>query len=382
MAMINGTGQRIIERAHRLGFELAGIAPAVASPTLDAYLRWIEAGYHGEMGYMARPDRVARRKDLNVILPGAKSLVVVGMNYYTGGVDQAVGNESRGRISNYAWEQDYHDVMLPKLEELGQFIEQEVAAGEVRTRAYVDTGAILERGHGEQAGLGFIGKNTMLINPRMGSFFFLGVAITTAELVDHQGIDKKQMPDCGTCTRCTDQCPTGAIIAPYVIDARRCISYLTIELKGSIPRELRPSMGRWVYGCDICQMVCPWQRFAEGTPQQETFAAADIDRALPPLPALLRLSAGEFEAMFRGSAIYRIKRERLVRNACVAAGNSEDRALGEYLIALLSDESPIVRGHAVWALGRLGIGQEALRKALAGEIDQGVREEISLVLEG
>ncbi len=373
--------ERIIERAYELGFDMAGIAPAVPAPTLDAYLRWIEAGYHGEMGYMARPDRIARRKDLNVILPGAKSLVVVGMNYYTGDIDQAVGDESRGRISNYAWGGDYHDVMLPKLEELGQYIEQEAGAEKVATRAYVDTGAILERGHGEQAGLGFVGKNTMLIHPRMGSFFFLGVMITTAELIDDQGIGEKQMPGCGSCTRCIEQCPTGAIIAPYVVDARRCISYLTIELKGSIPIELRPLMGNRVYGCDICQTACPWQRFAAESEKRETFSATSIDRALPPLPTLLGLSAGEFETMFRGSAIQRIKQERLVRNACVAAGNSGDRGLGEMLIALLRDESPIVRGHAAWALGRLEIGQEALQDALAKEDDPAVREEISLAVE-
>ena len=375
------TGKKVIEKAHRLGFGLAGIAPAVPSPTLDTYLRWIEAGYHGEMGYLAREDRLARRKDLNVILPGARSMVVVGMNYHTTNVIAPVDGISRGRISNYAWGQDYHDVMLPRLKELGKFIEQEAESSEAASVAYVDTGAIIERSHGEQAGLGFIGKNTMLIHPRMGSYFFLGVVITTAELINDQGIDKKQMPGCGSCTRCIDQCPTGAIIAPYVVDARRCISYLTIELKGAIPRDLRPLIGDWVYGCDVCQAVCPWQRFAAESDHREVFGASDLNRALPPLPTLLTLSDEDFEAMFRGSAVYRIKRERLVRNACVAAGNSGDRTPGEYLIALLRDESALVRGHAAWALGRLGIGMAALRETLVDEDDPVVREEIRLALE-
>ncbi|HEC23104.1 MAG TPA: tRNA epoxyqueuosine(34) reductase QueG [Chloroflexi bacterium] len=367
------------DRARELGFSMLGIAPAEPAPHLAAYLRWIRAGMHGTMAYLARPDRVVRREDLNVILPGARSLVIAALDYYTLRLpDEIVADPSRGRISNYAWGADYHDVMLPRLEALVGFLAAE-AGRPVAARAYVDTGAILERSHAARAGLGFIGKNTMLIHPRRGSFFFLGEIITDLELTcDDPAL--VPMPGCGTCTRCLTACPTGAFPEPYVLDARLCISYLTIEHKGFIPRRLRPLMGNWVYGCDVCQDICPWQRFARST-WEEAFQPFDYDRAAPPLSALLTLDEEAFAQRFGGTPIYRIRRPRLVRNACIAAGNSGLPELADCLIPLLEDESPLVRGHAGWALGRLGVGRGQLAARLAVETDATVRGEIAAALE-
>jgi epoxyqueuosine reductase len=264
--------QALEEEARVLGFDMVGAVTAVPSPNLHAYLRWIDAEMHGQMSYLARPDRLARRQDLNVILPGVQTIICVGLEYSTVPVPEAMANDpSRGRISNYAWGVDYHEVMTPRLEELAAWLKTQQPDSKAATKVYVDTGAILERDQAAAAGLGFTGKNTMLIAPQRGSFFFLGEILTTLEIRDWRleigSVSNLQspispMPTCGTCRRCLDACPTNAFPAPYVLDARRCISYLTIELKGWIPRELRPFMGNWVYGCDICQAVCPFNRFA------------------------------------------------------------------------------------------------------------------------
>jgi epoxyqueuosine reductase len=339
------------QQAASLGFSQVGIIPAAPSPTLDAYLRWIDAGMHGAMGYMARTDRVARRRDLNVILPGVQSLVVVALEYGTRAIPEAVlSDPRRGRISNYAWGADYHDLMTPRLEALAEWL-REQAGDDVASRVYVDTGAVLERSHAQQAGLGFIGKNTMLIHPRRGSYRFLGELLLSLPFDAYDAPHRPTM--CGTCTRCLSACPTGALLTPYTLDARLCISYLTIELKGSIPVDLRPLMGNWVYGCDICQEACPFTRFVQPTAER-AFYPAEIDRAAPPLLDLLALDDDSFRARFAGSPILRIKRERLVRNACVAAGNS---GLAEFVPALdrlaSADPSPLVQEHAAWALEHL-----------------------------
>lgn len=367
------------EQAAALGFNRVGIIPAGPARRLDAYLRWIADGLHGEMGYLARPDRVERRRDPAVILPGARSFVVVGLDYSPGDLPpELAADPSRGRISNYAWGVDYHDVMTPRLEALAGWLRAQPDAGEVASRVYVDTGAVLERDHGETAGLGFTGKNTMLIDPRRGSWFFLGVLLTTQPLqYDPPPEARPEMPSCGTCTRCLGACPTAAFPEPYVLDARRCISYLTIELKGWIPRELRPLMGNWVYGCDVCQTVCPFNRFAQPV-GEPLFRAASWDAAAPPLLDLLALDEESFAQRFANSPIKRIRRDRLVRNACVAAGNWASPQAIPALVALLVDASPLVRGHAAWALWRIG-GEEAraaLSAALATEIDEGVRREL------
>lgn len=368
--------QQIKHHAQELGFSMLGITPALPAPGLEAYLDWIAAGMHGEMGYLARGDRIIWRKDLTAILPGARSLIVVGLDYATLELPPEIARDPlRGRISNYAWGTDYHDLMLAMFEELASFVRAK-AGDAVGIRAYVDTGAILERSHAAQAGLGFVGKNTMLIHPRRGSYFFLGELITDLPL-DYDSLPV--MPGCGTCTRCLDACPTAAFPGPYVLDARRCISYLTIEYKGGIPLELRPLMGNWVYGCDVCQQVCPWGRFTRPALRPEFYPADPADAA-PLLADLLSLTDESFRARYSGSPIHRIKRDRLVRNACIAAGNSGAVELVDRLLVLLDDQSPLVRGHAAWALGCLDASRDLLAAALTRETDEQVRTELGRFL--
>lgn len=348
-------------RARSLGFSLVGVVSARPAHRLDAYLRWIEAEMHGQMGYLARPDRLERRRDLNVILPGVQTLICVGLDYQTIALPAKIAQDpSRGRISNYAWGADYHDLMTPRLEELAEWFTSEAQkAGHrdgVAHKVYVDTGAILERDHAMQAGLGFIGKNTMLIHPRRGSFFFLGEILTTLHLEpDPQPLLPQPLPTCGSCTRCLDVCPTDAFPKPYVLDARKCISYLTIELKEDIPLDLRPLMGNWIYGCDECQTVCPFNRFAPET-VEKAFRPGHIDYAAPPLTELLKIDEETFKTRYQHSPIKRIKRERLLRNACVAAGNWGDPQVKPLLQRLLNDPSELVRRHATWALGQEAAG--------------------------
>lgn len=343
---------RIRQQVRALGFTDVGIMPAAPSPRLDAYLAWIEAGMHGAMGYLAREDRLVRRRDLNAIVPGVRTLIIVALDYAAANVPpHLLRDPRRGRISNYAWSSDYHDIMTPRLEQLADWLRAE-SGGDVQSRVYVDTGAVLERSHAQQAGLGFTGKNTMLIHPRRGSFFFLGEILTTLAVKGTDAPHRETM--CGRCTRCLTACPTAAFPRPYVLDARRCISYLTIELKGPIPEDLRPLMGNWVYGCDVCQDVCPFTRKFTRPTTEAAFGPVDAERAAPPLSDLLALDADGFRARFRDSAIWRIKRERLVRNACVAAGNSGLRDLAAQLDQLARhDESDLVREHAAWALARV-----------------------------
>lgn len=341
------------QEATRLGFNRIGITPAHPSPTLNAYLAWIESQHNGEMGYLARPDRIARRQDLSVILSQVRSLIVVALDYSTLQPSADLLNDpTRGRISNYAWGVDYHELMTPRLEQLAGWLRAQLPTDEaMQWRVYVDTGPILERSHAQQAGLGFIGKNTMLIHPRAGSHFFLGEILTTFAFDDYDNPQRETM--CGNCTRCLNACPTHAFPQPYVLDARKCISYLTIELKNTIPANLRPHIGRWVYGCDVCQQICPWNRFAVQTLETD-FCPATPDQIAPPLMGLLTLTDESFAERFAQSPILRIGRARLVRNACVAAGNS---GRGEFLEILgrlaHGDESVLVREHATWAIQQL-----------------------------
>ncbi len=373
--------ERIETRAHELGFDLVGIAPADLAPHAQAYADWIAAGYAGELAYMTRqPDR---RSDPRRVLPGAQSVIVVGLNYYTMELPDAIRRDpSRGLIARYAWGVDYHELMTPRLEELSQFVREESRRTgipmPVETKVYVDTGPVLERDWALSAGLGFIGKNTCLIQPRLGSWLFLGVIITTAKL--ETAADLRRMnsasagpsrlkptspdnhrihsmtaasqayPSCGTCTRCLTACPTQAFPRPYVLDARRCISYLTIELKGSIPLELRPLLGNRIFGCDICQEVCPWPtRFARPTTERALFAA-EIDRAAPRLIDLANLSDEAFKQRFAGTPIVRSKRRGLLRNVAVALGNWGSTEARAALRQLAADADPIIAEHAQWGL--------------------------------
>ena len=374
------SAQRLKEKALEFSFNIVGVTRAAPSPYLDAYFQWVEAGMHGTMGYMARPDRQQRRRDLNAILPGVRSMIVVGLDYRTLAVpDSLLNDPGRGRIASYAWGLDYHDVMTPRLERLAEWLR--LASGQKMShKVYVDTGAILERSHGQQAGLGFVGKNTMLIHPRRGSYFFLGEILTDLEFDAYDQPGRQTM--CGSCTRCLVACPTNAFPRPYVLDACRCISYLTIEHKGWIDHELRRLMGNWVFGCDICQDVCPFQRFALPATEQ-AFYPVDAERVVPRLLDLLALGEAQFKARYEGTPIARIKRERLVRNACIAAGNWGHEDAVPVLKSLLEDASPLVRGHAAWALARI-LGSESrnlLLRRYDQEDDSEVREEIDRVLQ-
>ncbi|RMG82139.1 MAG: tRNA epoxyqueuosine(34) reductase QueG [Chloroflexi bacterium] len=368
--------EQVKQAAIELGFNIVGVVRAEPSPTLEAYKQWIAAGMHGAMGYMARPDRIIRRENLQNILPDAQSMIVVGLDYTAAKhlfPPEVLEDPSRGRIAAYAWGQDYHDVMTPKLISLAQQL------GDRDYKLYVDTGAVLERSHGQQAGFGFTGKNTMLIRPRRGSYFFLGEIITAATFDTYDTPHKAYM--CGTCTRCLEACPTKAFPTPYVLDARRCISYHTIENKGWIDRALRPYFGNWVFGCDICQDVCPFQRFApkQAPLPQET---PSLERFAPAITDLLALDNETFAAWYKGTPIYRIKRERMVRNACIAAGNWGDERAIPYLIQLLYDASPLIRGHAAWGLWqimRYG-AVKLLTRLYDRETDETVREEIEALV--
>ena len=371
------SAQAVKRQAQAFGFNLVGITRAEPSTTLAAYRQWIAAGMHGKMGYMARDDRVIRREDLNHIVDGARSIIMVALDYRTLTVpDHLLNDPSRGRIASYAWGLDYHDVMQPRLEDFAQWLAERATHTH---KIYVDTGAVLERSHAQQAGMGFIGKNTMLIHPRRGSYFFLGEIISTLEFDQYDTAHRETM--CGTCTRCLVACPTDAFPRPHVLDARRCISYHTIENKGWIDRELRADFGNWVFGCDICQDVCPFQRFSTPT-DEELFYPDASEYAAPPLSDLLQLTDAQFKTRYYGTPIYRIRRKRLVRNACIAAGNSDDPTLIPYLIQLLYDDAPLVRGHAAWALWQL-MGHDALAQLQAlydREGDESVRAEIEAVV--
>jgi epoxyqueuosine reductase len=367
--------EQIRNKALALEFDLAGVVPAFPVPHLDHYHDWLAQGYHGEMGYMARPDRVERRENPSTMLPDARSVVCVGLNYYPGPLPDELGNDpSHGLIARYAWGTDYHDLMLARLKELAAFIHTETG-GSAATRTYVDTGPILERAYAAAAGLGFIGKNTCLIHPQMGTWLFLGEILVDVEL---KPTPSKMKVSCGTCRRCLDACPTGALVAPYTLDARRCISYLTIELKGSIPHELRPLMGNWIYGCDVCQLVCPWQRFAKPT-QERAFLAANSNCAAPPLVELAEMDEEAFRQRYEGTPIARIGRRRLLRNVAVALGNWRSEDAIEPLTRLASDPETLVRAHAAWALARIGsqAAQEALKNVPERKEDPCVWDEIS-----
>ncbi|MCE2489005.1 MAG: tRNA epoxyqueuosine(34) reductase QueG [Anaerolineae bacterium] len=375
------SGALLREKALELGFNLVGITAATPSPTLWAYQRWIERGMHGSMAWLARPDRQTRRRDLNVILPGVQTLLVVGLDYAQALAPGPLLNDpQRGRIAAYAWGLDYHDVMSARLEQLAAWLQRESGQRSV-DRVYVDTGAILERSHAQQAGLGFFGKNTMLIHPRRGSHFFIGEILTSLEVDDH---DRPQEGvGCGSCTRCLDVCPTDAFPRPFVLDARLCISYLTIEHKSWIDRELRSLTGNWIFGCDLCQDVCPFQRFSVPT-RELALQQADPERIAPLLSDLLELDDEGFRSRWRGTPLQRTGRERLVRNACLAAANGAVTAAIPALIRLLDSASPLLRGHSAWALARLdsAAARPALQASLARERDPEVRQELELSLSG
>jgi epoxyqueuosine reductase len=370
--------ERIRDRARELGFEAVGVAPVRPSGHAQRYGEWIAEGMHGEMAYLAREDAVAKRADPGVLVPGAKSAVVVAIGY--GGADADEADPSRGVVARYARNDDYHDLLKDRLISLQEWASAELTP--LGGRAYVDAGPVLEREIASRAGLGWFGRNTMLIQPRRGSYYFLGVLLLDVELEYDEPFARDH---CGSCSRCLGACPTGALLgrdesgAPRM-DARRCISYLTIELRGPIPRELRPLMGNRIYGCDICQEVCPWNSFAEPASDPAFIPREGMDG--PSLIEWMGMTQEEFSRRFKGSAVKRTKRRGLLRNVAVALGNWGSPEAVPALALALNDEEPLVRGHAAWALGR--IGTEVARQALSGradvEEDAWVREEVCFAI--
>lgn len=364
------TATRVKEAAHRLGFDAVGIARAERSADADRFREWLSRRFHGEMAWMERAPE--RREDPRVYMPGARSVVCVAQSYFVEETPPAPSD--RGEISNYARGEDYHVVLKDRLRELVREIEG--MGG--RARACVDTSAVLEKSWAERAGVGWRGKNTLLIREGIGSYVFLGEVVTDLELAP----DSPARDMCGPCERCISACPTGAIVAPYVLDSRRCISYLTIEHRGAIPRELRPAIGNRVFGCDDCQAACPWNRHARAA--REARYLPQEGAVAPPLVELLGLSEERFRERFGRAAVSRAKREGLARNAAIAIGNSGDRAgVPPLARALAGDPSAVVRGHAAWALGRIG-GAEAraaLEASLGIETDAWARSEIASALE-
>lgn len=336
---------RVIKQfAVELGFDLVGISRADQPETLSLFTRWFEAGYAGEMHYFER--RISAYGHPSNVLPAVNSLIFVGLNYFSRDVDGDI-DASTGRIARYAQSgTDYHNELRLRLQRMAAVLHERVPG--CRTRAVVDTAPLLERDFARLAGLGWFGKNTMLINKRVGSFFFLGALLTDILI---QPDEPHSTSHCGTCTRCLDACPTDAFVEPYVLDARKCIAYLTIELRDHpIPEELRPLMQDWVFGCDVCQDVCPWNRKA--TPSIDPVFGVSQPRRLR-LEDLLTLDTGEFRAEFGNTPIERSKRSGFVRNAAIAAGNSGDQRLVPILRELAVDDNLIVKEAAEWALERL-----------------------------
>jgi epoxyqueuosine reductase len=370
----NALSLRIKAEAQRLGFELVGFSPARLPPHEESFAKWLRQGFSGEMEYMKRTEEL--RRDPHRLVPWAVSIVSVGMNYHTPFPRPAARGDPTGWISRYAWGADYHQIMRDKLEALLDTIRR-MCNGAVEGKAFVDSGPVLEREFAGIAGIGWIGKNTHLISPRRGSWFFLGELFLSLPLA----YDRPIRDRCGKCELCLKACPTGAFVGPYVLDARRCISYLTIELKGFIPRHLRPLIGNHIFGCDICQEICPYNVKARPTTEEAYRPREGL--YVPDLIPLLALDEAEFRRIFRGSPILRAKRKGFLRNVAVALGNSKSRQAVPALIRALDDDEALVRGHVAWALGQIGLndGIQALAKRLRVESDPVVRMEIEDAIE-
>jgi epoxyqueuosine reductase len=366
--------RKVKQEANRLGFPLVGITTPETPEHFDFYREWCASGYHGMMGWMASKRAFERRSDPKNILPECESILMLGSPY-----PSPPPNSEGGKIATYAGNQDYHEILGERLKRLVGFLE-ETLGEEIPNRWYTDTGPVLERDLAQRAGLGWIGKNTTLINKEFGSTFFLAEILLGIKLDP----DPPFLPQhCGTCTLCLDACPTGSLTAPYTLDASRCISYLTIEYREMIPLELRHLLDDWIFGCDICQQVCPWNQLKleeveildEFLPREEL---SNID-----LVEEMKLSQDAFSAKFKNSPIKRAKRRGYLRNIAVALGNQKSKAALPVLAEALQDDEPLIRGQAAWALGE--IGGKNVRKLLAetfqDEENPQVKEEILRALD-
>jgi epoxyqueuosine reductase len=341
------------QAARDAGFELAGVAPVHEFAELNRFREWIDAGRAGEMRYMEVRDEsgALKRASLRSTLPWVRSVIVCGINYNTAQPYSTQADDPRrGWIARYAWgQEDYHQAVMRRLRSIDKQLRDAVGESSARwqSRCYVDTGPLVERIYAKYAGIGWIGKNTCIINQKLGSWLFLGVILTSLELEP----DLPAPDRCGTCTRCIEACPTDALVAPYQLDSNRCISYLTIEKRGAIAEDLRVGMGHEVFGCDICQDVCPWNRKAPATGAAEFQPREGLIN--PTLEWLAGMTDEEFREQFRGSAVRRAKRSGLRRNAVIAMGNSGDQGFGQMLEKLKTDDDEVVAESAAWAARRL-----------------------------
>ena len=366
--------------AKRLGFLLVGATTLQTPPHFSKYEAWIDQGFHGVMAYLANDRARQRRFDPHQILPEATSILCLALPYAAPLREQRLPNDGNtGQIAAYAWGPDYHEIIPPRLAQLVAWVESRLNRP-IRWRGYTDTGPILERELALFAGLGWIGKNTCLIHPRHGSFFFLAEIFWDVDLEPDQPI---QADYCGSCRRCIDACPTNCILPDRTLDARRCISYQTIENKGSIPVEIRPQLGSWIFGCDICQQVCPWNiRFAKlpGDPA----LAPPAENPMPGLIAEISLTSEQFNHKYRHSPVLRTRRRGYLRNVAVAIGNQPDpAALPSLSQAIARESEPLVRAHIAWAIAQIGgsPARQVLEQAQTVETDETVLTEIQSALE-
>src|SRR6476660_7765131 len=350
---------QLVSFAHEIGFDSCRIAACTTPAHATEFREWLSEGAHGEMNYMQRGEE--KRCDPQKVLPGAKSIAVLALNYFQGEeirrspacatLRRGKQTAATGKIARYAWGDDYHDVIEAKLDKIDQFL----GGFGGQQKCYVDTGPILERDHAGQAGIGWHGKSTMLIDERLGTWFFLAEILTTLELPPDEPVPDR----CGTCDRCIAACPTGAITASHRLDARRCISYLTIELKTAIPVDLRPLLGDRIFGCDDCLDACPWNRFARRS-RETAFSARRLTTGML-LREYLDLTEAEFRALFRKSPINRIKRRGFLRNVCVALGNVGDESDLLALERAAADPEPLIAEHAAWAIQQIRDRQKQAR---------------------
>ncbi len=362
---------RLFDKARTLGFELVGCCPAVEPPRLDYFHRWLKSGNDGQMSYLR--DRREAYRHPKYILDGVRSVVMLGTSYRT--APREAPRSGQGQVSRYAWGTDYHDVIRSRLHELTDNLRD--ARPEAKVRGVVDTAPLLEREFAEIAGLGWVGKNTLLLNRQMGSWFFLAALLTDIEL---QYNTEPASDHCGTCRACLDACPTDAFVEPYVLDSRRCVSYLTIEMRDAVPMDLRPGIGSWLLGCDICQDVCPWNRRAAESPEPSFLPTEGMNPV--DLTELFGLDDDGFRQRFRHTPLWRPRRRGVLRNAAIVLGNQREPSTVPALIRGLADTESIVRGASAWALGQCGgvSARAALQQREPIEDDPDVSGEIRAAL--